>query len=1068
MDGAPRSDMVDELLDQAFRALADGDRAAANVLAGQVLAVDEGNADAEDLLAAPLDHGEIRRLTILFADLVDSTELSTRTEPEVYRRVIGRYRDQVRAMVERYGGHLAATRGDGLLAVFGHPQAHENDVQRGVQAGVEITRDVAALSEQVRLRFGLELQVRVGLHRGVVYLDLEQDDLYGLAANMAARVSGIAPPGVVVVSQAVEPLVRDLYELEPQPAKSVKGIADPVVTYRVVGERILPHRSSTGPLIGRERELEHLRACWARAAAGALSRAAIVFRGEAGIGKSRLSRAAVELVEHAGAAVLELAGSPFHTDIGLHPVRELLERRSGISRASSPAERLRLLQDEVQQRSLPVERIVPLLAPVLGIAPEVGYEAPQAEGRKLHEQIVAAVQDYLLACLDGPGLILVEDTHWFDPDTLELVDSLVSRQLHGVVIVVTGRDEAPLPKSTTAEIFELRPFNADETDELIRQLHPEMTSDGSAAVRSRCDGIPLYIEEVVAQLRDRPSDDSESSQVPDTLYEALFARLNTSRSAVRVVATAATIGSRADRRLLRSVVDLDEREFDDAIGELTAAGVLRPLGRTSWRFKHELLREVAAELSPPTLRRTLHARIADALVSGASGNPDWPVVAGHYERAGRHSEAASAHDEACADARRRGALAEARLHLTHAIEQIALADPGLARDRREIALRLRRGSLAYAAEGAASPNAAADFERCLELSGSDPGSDDLFATMIALYGYYAVRADLSRVDQLLTSVRSTLVGEREWLLPLNDAGFGMSAWSRGDFLGARDRLAGAATSFTRDATRLETAWFVPNEPTASVYTHLALARFMLGDLTGAQAEFARTVDLCGELGFPQGPFSLGYAQSLESLMWIEAGQLDRAANLAAQLSALGEQHGFDVWTLIGGAQQAFIAALAQAAAGADAAVLAPQIEMLCGIVGMWRALSMLALLTWYDAFISRLLLAAGRPAEARERVEIALQLGQETGMQFQDAELLRLRAHTHDDEAAQDADLSNALNVARRQHATIYELRIAEDMFRLRGEAARPTLLEALARFPAGSTWPPLAAARTLLEPRDL
>ncbi|WP_216638894.1 adenylate/guanylate cyclase domain-containing protein, partial [Mycobacterium asiaticum] len=196
--GRKQAAAIDALLDRAVAAIDSGDRAAATALAGQVLAADEGNADAEELLAAPAQGGEIRRLTILFVDLVDSTALSTTIEPETYRLVVGRYREHVLTTVNRFGGHIGSTHGDGLLAVFGHPVAHEDDMRRAVLAGLEINRAVAKLSAQVRARFGFEVRARVGVHRGVVYLDTTQADVYGLGANLAARVCSLAPPGGVV------------------------------------------------------------------------------------------------------------------------------------------------------------------------------------------------------------------------------------------------------------------------------------------------------------------------------------------------------------------------------------------------------------------------------------------------------------------------------------------------------------------------------------------------------------------------------------------------------------------------------------------------------------------------------------------------------------------------------------------------------------------------------------------------------------------------------------------------------------------------------------------------------
>ena len=236
---------------------------------------------------------------------------------------------------------------------------------------------------------------------------------------------------------------------------------------------------------------------------------------------------------------------------------------------------------------------------------------------------------------------------------------------------------------------------------------------------------------------------------PDPLYEPLFARLLASPNVVPVVEAAAVIGRHVDRGLLLAVSGLSEDDVDDVVDELEDASVLEPWGSDSWRFRHELLREVATELAPPTVRRELHGRVADALVEGAAGDPDWRLVAAHYEHAERYADAASAYQQASTDARRRGALEEARTYLTRAITQLESAPAGRDRDRREIAPRLERGFLAAAAEGYQSPSVVADFERCLQLAGTDLRDDQLFATLLALCSYYLPRADLDRAAQVL-------------------------------------------------------------------------------------------------------------------------------------------------------------------------------------------------------------------------------------------------------------------------------------------------------------------------------
>jgi class 3 adenylate cyclase len=1055
---------IDELLDRAVTAINRGDRATADALAGRVLAVDRSNHDAEELLTAPIGGGEIRRLTILFADLVDSTALSTRIELEIYRTVVGTYRDEVLKIVNNYEGHIGSTKGDGLLAVFGHPVAHENDAHRAVQAGLDITRQVAALSKRVQSRFGFDIDVRVGIHRGLVYLDTAQDDVYGLGANLAARMCSLAEPGTAAVSAPIERVVRDEFECEERPAALVKGVDEPIVYYRVVAERDAAARVH-GPLVGRESELAYLQDSWAQAVAGTLTTPGVVLKGEGGIGKSRLAGAAVDLAERSGAVVLGMFGSPFYTDVGLRPARRLLELRSGIRRGSDPAASLRKLQAELETRGMDPTTVTPLLAPVLGLSPEsTGYLPPTANAGRLYDQIAGAVKDYLLACIGtGPGLLLVEDVHWFDEDTIEIVRALLGESHGRLLIVVTGRHVPPLGDNTRQ--FDVQPLDEVQADALIRALHPEMKASARKAVQKRCDGIPLYIEEVVAKLKGQPTDSGGSAQVPDTLYEALIARLRTSAGSHLVVEAAALIGSRVDSSLLASVVEMDQREVGKQLDELARSRVLKPMGEGSWRFHHELLREVAAELTPPSLRRRLHHRIADALVAAAAdGTPEWPLVAHHYEEAEQLDEAASAYQGASTDARRRGALNEARNHLGRALYNVERLPSARTRDHREVAIRLERGFLASAATGHASIEAAGEFERCLQLIGDEPGLE-LYATLSALWSYYATRGELGRATQLVEALKLGLEDLPDWYRAANDSVFGALALFRGDFHMARATLEAAATAVDKMSSwEIEGAWFAPNDPLAGVYSLLGFLRFLQGDLTGAEAAFARTETRCEKLGFPHGAFTLCYLRSVETLTRIEAGQLDRAAELVAEVAHRGEQHGFDEWVMIAACNQASVGARMSLATGAcGSEILEAHIMANSAIVDAWRAAGTKAFLACYDGVLARLLTAAGLTDEARNRVDTSLQMADDTGMHYYDAELLRIRAHTHDDPDSRHTDLRAAIELARKQGAYAFELRSAADDFELMGDPARAALLDAISRFPTDQAWPELTRARALL-----
>jgi class 3 adenylate cyclase len=1056
-----RRSSIDELLDQAVAAINRGDRASASAFAGQVLAVDGSNVEAEGLLADDLlgacdAGGEIRRLTILFADLVDSTALSTRVEPESYRLVVGRYREQVAQIVARFEGHVSSIKGDGLLAVFGHPIAHEDDARRAVAAGLEITREVMRLSEAAQRRFGFQIQVRVGVHRGPVYLDTDQDDVYGLGANLAARVSGLAKPETVVVSDAVAPLIRKVFELESQPPAPVKGVSAPVVYHQVIGVRSVPAKVSRGPIVGRERELDRLNKCWARAQAGTLTTPGVVFRGEPGIGKSRLAVAATDLVETAGGVVLELIGSSLHTDVGLHPVRGLIERRCGIDRSTGPARQLTLLHNEVRVLGLDDKAALPVLAPVLGIAPEHGYEPVHAEARKLQELIATHLLEYLRACIGGgPAVLVAEDLHWFDETTLDVLGALLDVRLGALMVVATGRPGRWLRDEWPVKVLDLKPLTDAQTGELVVALDPTASADQRVAVCQRCDGIPFYIEQIVAGLAE--------TGVPEPLYEPLFAQLRTSANVVPLVEAAGVIGRYVDRRLLRAVVDMSDDEIDDVSDQLEDALVLEPWGTDGWRFRHELLREVAAELAPPSVARDLHARVADALMHGlGGGDPDWPLVASHYQQAQRSADAVAAFEHACASARRRGALTEARSYLTQAIAELDHTAPGVERDRREMSLRLERGFLTAAADGPQSPEAGVDFERCMQLGGTEL-TDDVIGTLTALGGYYIGRADMRRCAQILDLMRVGVEG-RPAFRPLIQASGGLQAFLRGEFEVARPDVEKASMGWEADDHEITSVWFVAADPIAATWQHLAWIRLVQGDLNGAHAGSEQATRRADELDFPQGPYTKAWNRFVESCLWVEAGRLDQAEVLLAELMESAEQHGFDLTWLMGSTLQAAVDALRLLDASGDASALSERTQAVKALVDAWRATEMNLYITFVDCVLGRLLIAAGEPDRAREQLDLGLVFARESGMHFYDAELLRLRAHTHADPAAIEADVQSALALARRQGANLFELRAALDDFALRGEPARANLAAALRSMPPESAMPEASRARAAIE----
>jgi tetratricopeptide (TPR) repeat protein len=676
--------------------------------------------------------------------------------------------------------------------------------------------------------------------------------------------------------------------------------------------------------------------------------------------------------------------------------------------------------------------------------------------------IGAAVHRYVLGCLDNqPGLVIAADVHWFDPSTMEVLNSILAAADGRLMVVVTGREDGWLGTDWPATLFELKPLTDEQSDALIQVLDPTVTEAQRAAVRERCDGVPFYIEHVVAGLGVA----GHERQIPEALYEPLFARLYTRGDVVPVVEAAAVIGRAGDLPLLRSVVGRDAKDLENVVTELVRARVLERRGTDAWRFRHELLREVAAELAPPSLRRDLHARAARALVDAATAvEPDWRVVAGHFEQAQQYDQAVEAYQKASVDARRRGAIHEALACLTKALDQLARCAAGPHRDRREITIRLERGFLVVPVYGSTSGEAPAEFERCLQLASSGMHEEELLLTLTALISYYYGRAELRRLHELLDSLSNRIPRDWLWSYPAIASSLGAITWLEGDFAAARKHLLRAlADRSAADPHELNAAWWIVDDPIAVTHVFLALTQVVCGDLDHANAELAESVRRCDDLGFPQNAHNRAHTYFMETWVCLEAGQVGEAATLVAELRRLSEQSGLDLWRGVGATQHATVRGLAALSAGADATTLIAKAERIAAWVDGSRLMHLNVYLTFHDAVIGRLLIAAGQPEKAHERLEMALRHAEETGMHFHDAELMRLRAHTLTERQSRHGTLADALQLARHQGAALFELRCLLDSFDLLGEGDRSELADAVRRFPGDARWPELARAQRIL-----
>ena len=851
----------------------------------------------------------------------------------------------------------------------------------------------------------------------------------------------------------------------PLESAAMKGVQDAPLVHQVLEASIHPSRSGhrwPAPLVGRDDALRALRAVHDRAATSEAPIGVLV-SGDPGIGKSRLVGAFLEELPRS-VTVVELGASPFHTSIGLQPVREVLLDRAEVRREQPSAPRLVALRDHLEERGL--GHLLPALAPVAGIGPEAGYDALEVDPRKLQEEIAAAVVAYLADCFDAqPGLLVVEDLHWLDESSKSVVASLLTEGPAGLTVVMTSRHERGV--GVAVDQLRLEPLDRDACQVLIRHHDPEIDVDTAAEVVGRSDGIPLFVEELV---RSRHHDDPklgpgvhDGASVPLALYEPLYARLNTLPEARVVVSAAATIGRTVHLDLLAQVSGVSTGDLDHAVSTLVAARVLEHDHSDARivRFRHELVRTVAYELAPPSGRQRLHSLVAQSLLAGHhTAGIDWSLVAEHHLRAGQQLAAAVAFEKAAEDARLRGSLAEARGTFDRALTELAAAPPDTERDRLEVRLRLNRAFVAVSSEGYGSDQAADDYRRCLELCVDRPASDDMYRTLIAMWGYCLNRSDHTRAWAISTALRGLSQGVRSPMLPTNTAGFGMIEWYRGRFGPALDLLEEAVAAVDQvgvDETTVPSSWTMPADPLASMHIYLALVRATVGDQVGGRQQEQLAAARCRSLPFPLGQFSRSYGLVIQALVRVEEGDPATAQDLVDEACAISEHHGFDAWLFATTIMRRMLQGMTEPEVhGVDAAA---EVSM---SVQLWDAIGVRALTGLFQSLLARLLLQIGDRDGAMTAAKEALATASDTGSAASLAEAHRVLALAGPADHA-ESDLVRALDLAEAQGAALIALRIATDLVRVAGPDHRDRLAAAVARIPSSADHPQLRAARALL-----
>jgi class 3 adenylate cyclase/tetratricopeptide (TPR) repeat protein len=723
---------------------------------------------------------ERRHLTVMFCDLVGSTALSARFDPEDLQELLRAYFARVDEVASSHGGFVAKYLGDGALIYFGYPQAREDDAERAVRAGLALVEGISELTAA-----GERLGAHVGIASGLVVIgdlvgvgEARECGIAGETPNLAARLQGLAESGAVVIAETTRRILGDLFELSPLAPSSLKGFAEPVLAWRVIGEGRAEsrfealHGTRVTPLVGREEELDLVLSRWRQVKEGGGHVALI--SGEPGIGKSRLVLALRERLHGESKALLSYACSPHHANSALFPFVTQLERAAGFAPDDAPEARLDKLESLFQETAAGPDNVVALFADLLGI--HIGSRQALAAMSSLQKK--GLLFSAFLAQLEGlavrgPVLVVLEDVHWLDPTSRELFDQMVERfQRLPVLLVATFRPELSppwtgFPHVTLLTLSRLAQAQARSLVERVtgaKALPPEVLEQ----ILARTEGVPLFTEELTKAVLEsgllRDAGDHyvldgplPGLAIPATLHDSLMARLDRLGPAKKVAQIGACIGREFDHELLAAVVPLPEADLVAALDRLVAAELVFRRGippATTYIFKHALVRDAAYQSLLRKSRQDLHANIAAALEKRfphtLEARPE--LVARHFDEAGLFAEAVGYWLRAGRLSAARSANVEAIAHLRSGLVSLAALPPGEPRSRLELSLQLALGGPLLATKGFASSKVEAVYQRAQELSRELDNDKDLFTAIRGLVYVYHVRANLREGTQLIDEV----------------------------------------------------------------------------------------------------------------------------------------------------------------------------------------------------------------------------------------------------------------------------------------------------------------------------
>ncbi|MGD0673661.1 MAG: adenylate/guanylate cyclase domain-containing protein [Candidatus Binatus sp.] len=1006
---------------------------------------------------APRTDAERRQVTVMFSDLVGSTALSARMDPEDLREVISAYQKCVAETVRRFGGFVAKYMGDGVLVYFGYPEAHEHDAEQAVRAGLELIGAVSSLKHDA------PLQTRVGIATGLVVVgdligsgEAQERGIVGETPNLAARLQGVAEPNMVVIADGTRRLLGNLFELADLGGKDLKGIAGPVHAWAALrassaeGRFEALHTTGLAELVGREEEFELLLRRWSRAKTG--EGQVVLLSGEAGIGKSRLTAALLERLAGEPHTRLRYFCSPQHTDSAFYPINSQMERAAGLAHGDTPQAKLDKLDAMLAQTSTPKQDAA-LFAEMLSLPNDGRYPAldlAPEQGRQRTLDALAAQLPRLAR--QQPVLMIVEDAHWIDPTSLEVFGRTVDqiKTLPGLLIV-TFRPEFNAPWAGRSHVtsLALNRLGEREAAAIVARLvgNKELPPDVMAEIVERTDGIPLFVEEMTKAVLEAESEGearrtaasvpSPALALPASLHASLMARLDRLGPAKEVAQIGAAIGREFSHALLTAAVRRPEAELGPALDRLFAAGLLFRQGvppHATYLFKHALVQDAAYGTLLREPRRALHARIAEILEGQfaeiAESRPE--LLARHCTEAGLIEKAAGLWGKAGLRSLERSALVEAAAQLTRTLDQIATlpATSDLRREQMKLQIALANALMHVKGYAAPETKAAAERARLLieqaEALGESP--DDPLLLFSVLYGFWTasfvafngdVVRELSAQFLALAEKQGTtaplMIGHR---LMANSLAY------TGDIAESRAHYDLAVALYDPAEHRALATRFAVDSGVANLGFR-SQALWVLGYPETALMDAKQALKDAREIGHAA---TLMYVLFVTSLPHVHCGNYATANTLVDELVALADEKGALLWKADAMMCQGCVLTLTRQASGA--------VDVLTSGLAAYRSTGATLWLPSCLSYLARAYAELGKVEDAWRCIGEAIMAVETTKEKLWEADIQRIAGEIallspEPDAVKAEAYFERALAIARAQQAKSFELRAAMTMAQL-------------------------------------